>query len=169
MPSVNLNEFEKQAKESQGGGVFLKVTETPTVFVPKGDAYVYYQNFTTKQISEVPFTGGSWKFKINVAILENGKWVAKILNGGSTLAGQISQHMKKFGKGNAFAVHKKGKLKDTEYFVMYEKKLDSEDIEQIKALRNFDLAPKDAVEQEMPSGIPLPDEPDVLPEDQEPF
>lgn len=156
MPSLDLDNFEKAAKENSGGNVFLKISETPTPFVVKGNAYAYYQNFNTKEISENPITGFSWKFKLNVAIIENGKWVGKILNGGSTLAGQIAAHMKKFGKGHAFAVHKKGKLKDTEYFVMYERKLEPEEIQIITDLKLYNLQPKDVV-QDFPETVPPDD------------
>lgn len=147
MPILKLSDFEKQAKEAGGSNIYFKVTDTPTVFVPRGDAYSFYQNFATKQLSETPITGFSWKFKINVAILQDGVWQSKILQGGSTLAGQIAQHMTKFGRGHAFAVHKKGKMKETEYFVIYEKKLSENEMMQVDSLKQYGLAPKGSANQ----------------------
>lgn len=72
---------EKQS-DGNGGGAFLKIEDGKSVNgVFRGELYTFYQSWPqggTKQIYDVPTAGASMRFKANVVIFEDGKFVAKV-------------------------------------------------------------------------------------------
>lgn len=157
MPKINWNDLGRQAKENSGGS-FVKIStdeNNPTVFTPRGDAHVFYQNFQTKEESELPAQGFAWKFKVNVAVFEGGRWQNKILNGGATLATQLHTHIKKWPQGHCFTVYKTGSGKETKTHMVYGNPLSANDELQINALKTLPLGKSEPVafpEEREPGG-----------------
>ncbi len=74
-----------QMKQSDGGGnggTFLKIDEGKSVNVVfRGDVYKFYQVWPqggVKQVYSEPTAGASMRFKANVIVQEEGKFIAKV-------------------------------------------------------------------------------------------
>lgn len=128
------------AKEASGLFIKLKSGDSiDGVFV--GEPYCYYQVFGEKaeHIDSVP--GSSFRFKINVAVAQNGGFTMKILNGGLRMAKSIRKLTSKVGFEQLFQIEREGSGKDdTVYHIIPLGKLTPQQVEMVKKLKKLDLA-----------------------------
>lgn len=129
-----------EAKE--GSGIFLKIESGKSVqFAIVGEPHGYYQCYPDKREFLEPVPGASFRFKLNVAVLENGVFTMKILNQGITVGKTLRKFIQKLGPDQLFEVEREGSTKDnTVYHIIPLGKISPEQMSQIKALKPHPLA-----------------------------
>lgn len=151
---MSWNDFDKRAKEANSGGSFIKLKDGDEVVgVFRGEPHTFYQEFKSKIEYPYKVAGASFKFRVNFVVKEKDGYVAKILQGGATLAEQISACREEYGLDCAYKIKRKGSGKeDTVYSVLYKselapqakKEIDQVELKKLTSDKQGDLdAPRD--------------------------
>lgn len=135
------NDFDKKAKEASSGGSFIKLKDGDEVIgVFRGEPYTFYQAFKDKIEYPYKVAGASFKFRVNFVIKEKDGFVSKILQGGATMADQISSCREEYGLDCTYKIKRKGSGKDdTTYSVLFKANLSKEQLKEINAVELLKL------------------------------
>lgn len=121
---MSWSDFDKKAKEASGGS-FIKLKDGDEVVgVFRGEPYTFYQEFKSRIEYPYKVEGASFKFRVNFVIKSKDGYVAKILQGGATMAEQISACKDEYGLDCIYKIKRKGSGKDdTTYSVLFKSEL----------------------------------------------
>ena len=136
----------KQEREKGGGSLYIKLKDGGFVEgLFRGEPHFFYQVFKDKVEYENWAEGRSFKFKINfITKNEEGKLVAKVFQGGSTLRDMLLDAREEYGLDCVFKIKRTGSTKDdTRYSILFKKVLTPEEMEGIKGVKLISLEKKD--------------------------
>ena len=152
---MSWDDFDKKAKEA-GNGSFIKLKDGDEVIgVFRGEPYLFYQEFKSKIEYPYKVDGASFKFRVNFVVKEKEGYVAKILQGGATLAQQISACREEYGLDCAYKIKRKGSGKeDTVYSVLFKSELAPNAKKEIDAVKLLNIAPKSSSDDPRDEDMP---------------
>ncbi len=145
-------------KAKEGNTLFIKLKDGESIqCVPCGEPYTFYQAFQDKREFQDYVDGASFRFKLNVAVLENGAFTMKILNGGVKLAKSIRKLLQKLGPNTLLEIEREGSTKDnTTYHVIPMGQVSPEQLKTIASLKLNSLQSTQAVKAETTRGASRP-------------
>lgn len=126
-----------------GGSDYIKIPPGGTirgVFV--GEPACFYKKFQDRVESPVFIEGANFRFRTNFALLQdNGTFTMKILEGGKKTLKIVAAVIKKYGTAVIFEINREGKGKeDTVYHVLFDRKLNGKEEEELSKLEQFKVA-----------------------------
>lgn len=139
------NGWGKVDTAKEGSGLFLKLESGKSVqCMVVGEPYGFYQIYPEKKEYADWVPGSSFRFKINVAVLENGAFTMKIFNQGVTVAKTLRKFLQKLGPNTLFEIEREGSGKDdTVYHIIPMGPVSPEQLEQVKKLKSHNLMGKE--------------------------
>lgn len=129
---MNNNAWDEMKKlKNEKGNLFLKLADGESVEgIFRGEPFLFYQKFKDPTEHKEWAEGRSFKFKINFLVKENGIWIAKILQGGSTIRDLLLDAKDEYGIDCVFKFKRVGLgREDTRYSLLFKAQLTPEQIE----------------------------------------
>lgn len=115
----------KAAPTSEGiaAANYLKIGDGQSVTgVPRGDVFEFFQKWPQggqKEVFLVPTVGATPRYKINVVVHEDGKFIAKCFEFGSSVYAQFAEIADNFEiEKTKVKISRKGSGKSTEWFIL---------------------------------------------------
>lgn len=140
-----------QMKQSDGGGngTFLKVEDGKSVNVVfAGELFKFYQSWPqggTKQVFTEPTAGASVRFKANVIIHEDGKFIAKIWEFPASVNNMLFEISNELDiTKTKCKISRMGGGKKTQWMVFPLGPVDAKSLKAIEAVELLPLKPQDA-------------------------
>ncbi len=108
------------ASEGTSAANYLKILDGQSVTgVPRGEVFEYWQKWPQggmKEVFAVPTMGASSRFKINVVVQEDGKFVAKVFDFGPRVYNQLADIAEELDLTKTkIKISRRGSAKNTEW------------------------------------------------------
>lgn len=149
--------FNSSPSNGSGGNNFLKLKDGESAtLILQGDIYEFYAVWQESRYVHVPAgtPKASFKFRVNAITLENGAFVAKILEGGANLYRDLKELNVEYDlETTKIKMTRSGSGTETRYTVMplAKQPLSKEQLKQIVAVELQDLRHKDVAVDVVPA------------------
>lgn len=134
--------FTKRAapnSEGTSSANYLKVLDGQSVTgVPRGEIFEFYQKWPQggmKETFDKPTMGASSRFKINVVVHEDGKFIAKVFEFGPRVYGQFANIAEELEiTKTKIKISRRGSMKNTEWTIIPLGPVDGKALKSIEAV-----------------------------------
>lgn len=145
---MKFEHVQMKQSDGNGGGSFLKLESGKSVNgVFRGELYTFWQTWPqggTKQVFAEPTPGAQMRFKANVVIYEDGKFVAKAWEFSPTVNNMLYEISQELDiTKTKCKISRIGEGKKTQYIIIPLGPLDAKSLKAIEAVELVQLEPRE--------------------------